>query len=41
MKVPRVSVVVPVFNCESSVAEALDSIFATGQAFWVDGGITR
>lgn len=27
---PRVSVVVPVFNCEDSVAEALDSIYSTG-----------
>jgi glycosyltransferase involved in cell wall biosynthesis len=29
-KAPRISVVVPVFNCEDSVVEALDSIFATG-----------
>lgn len=28
-KSPRISVVVPVFNCEGTVADALDSIFAT------------
>jgi glycosyltransferase involved in cell wall biosynthesis len=27
---PRISVVVPVFNCQGTVEEALDSIFATG-----------